>query len=70
MRRKGSPMATKAPPLMWAGHPLYISKDGTFDSLDEDAVKRYDEAQARQQRETKEQAAALAALIKSEREVK
>lgn len=63
-------MTTKKEPLLWAGHPLYISKDGTFDSLDEEAVTRYDAAQARQERETKEQAAALAALIKSERKVK
>lgn len=63
-------MTSRKEPLLWAGHPLYISKDGMFDSLEEEAVKRYDEAQARQQRENKEQAAAMAALIKSEREVK
>ena len=63
-------MTAKKEPLLWAGHPLYISKDGTFDSLDEDAVKRYDEAQARQQRENKDQAAAMAALIKAESKVK
>ena len=68
MSRKVSAMAAKATPILWAGHPLYISKDGRMDSLDEGEIKRYDAAQERLQRETNESQAAMAALIKQESE--
>jgi hypothetical protein len=62
-------MTENTAPLMWAGHPLFISKDGTMDSLDESAVTKYDEAQETLARETAEVAAAIAALHVQEGQV-